>query len=124
MSEVYHYNFEVTRVVDGDTIDGWVDLGFDMKMFKRVRLWGIDAPENRTSDPNEKVRGIAAAAWLVDRIAEVQNKIILKTYKDNVGKYGRLLGTVLVNGINVNTEMIQEGHAVVYGTKLSVLWEG
>lgn len=112
---LYHYKFEVTRIVDGDTVDGNVDLGFNIKMHKRVRLFGIDAPENRTLDLEEKARGIAAAEWLREILMDdADGKVILTTERDATGKYGRLLGTLMSYDVNINELMIQEGHAIPY----------
>ena len=118
---MYQYKFEVTRVVDGDTVDGNVDLGFGIKMFKRIRLYGIDAPESRTRDLVEKAKGIAATQWLINNLETFSNNgftIMVQTENDSTGKYGRLLGTLYAigdqNPININQAMITEGHAVVY----------
>lgn len=109
---MYVYNATVIRWVDGDTVDVDIDLGFDIILRnQRIRLWGIDAPESRTRDLDEKQRGMAAKAFCVITVPE-GSKIQLKSYKE--GKYGRILGEIFYNEININTLLIEEGHAVRY----------
>ena len=100
-------------MVDGDTVDVTLDLGFDILYNNRIRLHGIDAPESRTSDQEEKVRGLAAK----DRVKElcpVGSTVTIKTVKDGRGKFGRILGEIYVGDVNVNKQLIKEGHAVEY----------
>ena len=117
---MYTYNIELLRVVDGDTIDAKIDLGFDVSIKKRVRFSGVNAPESRTRDLEEKARGLAAKDRL-KIILEGANKIQLCSH--GVGKYGRCLGELhvdILDGkecltlINVNKLLIKEGHAVEY----------
>jgi len=110
---MYEYNATIRRVVDGDTVDVTLDLGFDILYNNRIRLHGIDAPESRTSDQEEKVRGLAAK----DRVKElcpVGSTVMIKTTKDGRGKFGRILGEILVGDVSVNKTLVIEGHAVEY----------
>ena len=121
---MYEYNAIVNRVVDGDTVDVTIDLGFSVWKKIRVRMEGINTPESRTRDLEEKKRGLAAKDRLKSILEFNNNKCILKV--SGVGKYGRALATVLVeslsplNGedgvtlIDVNKQLIEEGHAVEY----------
>ena len=121
---MYEYNDILDRVVDGDTIDVTIDLGFKVWKKMRVRMEGINTPESRTRDLEEKKRGLAAKDRLVEILKFNDNKCILKV--SGVGKYGRALATVLVNSlsplngedgvtlIDVNKQLIEEGHAVEY----------
>ena len=110
---MYRYKVYVTRVVDGDTVDVDIDLGFGMIYKKqRVRMMGIDTPESRTRDKEEKVYGLLAKNWLKKHI---DKDIIITTHVNNEkGKFGRILGTVWKDGVNINEQMIAEGHAVSY----------
>ena len=106
------YCYEVSKVVkiiDGDTVDVLIDLGFDVHIKGRVRLSGINAPESRTRDKEEKKKGLAAKARLKELC---KNKILLKSYGKE--KYGRILGELFVDGASLNTIMIAEGHAKKY----------
>ena len=110
---MYEYKAIIRRVVDGDTVDITLDLGFDILYNNRLRLHGIDAPESRTLDQEEKVRGLAAK----DRVKElcpVGSTVTIKTIKDGRGKFGRILGEIFVGDVNVNKQLIKEGHAVEY----------
>ena len=122
------YNFrvtEVTKVVDGDTIDVVIDLGFDIYKHERVRIAGIDTPEKRTRDLEEKALGLDATYWmkkqLEDTIAGDEELIIRTELKGGTGKYGRLLGWLYVGDstLSLNEQMITEGYAWAYdgGTK-------
>ena len=103
---------KVTKVVDGDTIDVIIDLGFDIMYKSRVRLFGIDTPESRTRDKVEKKYGLLAKEFLKSHL---KGKIVIKTHKDSeTGKFGRILGEIFVNGININELMCKKGHAVEY----------
>jgi micrococcal nuclease len=107
---------EVTKVVDGDTIDVIIDLGFDIMFSSRVRLAGIDTPESRTTDKREKALGLESKKYLADRLKDAKN-IIIKTEKmDSSEKYGRILGWLYVagEGTSINTEMIEKGYAWGY----------
>ena len=110
---MYEYKATIRRVVDGDTVDVTLDLGFNIMYNIRIRLLGIDTPESRTRDLEEKKRGLAAK----DRVKElcpVGSSVTLKTTKDGRGKFWRILGEIFVDDINVNQQLVSEGHAVEY----------
>ncbi len=111
---MYEYGCTVERVVDGDTIDVVLDLGFDIRFKSRVRLYGIDTPESRTRNKDEKVRGKMAGAFLKDAVDNGTKVVIETKLKDSRGKYGRVLGNVVVDGVNINEEMIKNFLAVAY----------
>ena len=111
---MYEYSCKVDRVVDGDTIDVILDLGFDILYRSRVRLYGIDTPESRTRDKDEKVRGKMASAYLKKAIDSGKKVVIETKLKDSKGKFGRVLGNVMVDGININQLMIVNYLAVAY----------
>ena len=123
------YNFRVTEIVkvlDGDTIDVLIDLGFDLFKKERVRIAGVDTPEKRTRDLEEKALGIDATNWLKkkleDTIAGDGDELTIRTeLVGGTGKYGRLLGWLYINedAISLNEQMITEGYAWEYdgGTK-------
>ena len=123
------YNFRVTEIVkvlDGDTIDVLIDLGFDLFKKERVRIAGVDTPEKRTRDLEEKELGIDATNWLKkkleDTIAGDGDELTIRTeLVGGTGKYGRLLGWLYINEdlISLNEQMITEGYAWPYdgGTK-------
>jgi len=122
------YNFRVTeinRVVDGDTIDVTIDLGFDLYKKERVRVAGIDTPEKRTRDLEEKALGIDATNWLKKQLEDTINgddELTIRTeLSGGVGKYGRLLGWLYVGDADtsLNEQMIEKGYAWSYdgGTK-------
>ena len=117
---------EILRVIDGDTIDFLIDLGFDLTIKQRVRIAGIDTPEKRTRDLEEKKLGIEATEWLEEQIADALINgcgLTVRTELDKgaTGKYGRLLGWIYVGnaGVSLNELMIAEGYAWPYdgGTK-------
>lgn len=102
---MYTYKVKIERVVDGDTVDVLIDLGFKIYISKRVRMYGINAAETRTKDLTEKAKGLVAKTWLETKL---QDKTVnLQTEKDSTGKYGRVLGTLFVQGENINEEMIK-----------------
>lgn len=112
-AKLYHYKAFVTKVYDGDTITVDLDLGMRVHLLKkRVRLYGIDTPELRGVSAEIKAKGIAARDWLRDKI--LNKEIVLRTLKDKKGKYGRLLGILYIDGVNLNDLLVEEGHAVVY----------
>jgi micrococcal nuclease len=107
---------EVKKVVDGDTIDVVIDLGFSILFESRVRLAGIDTPESRTADKMEKALGLESKKYLESRIKSAKN-VIIKTEKlDSSEKYGRILGWIYLDGEgnSLNTEMIEKGYAWGY----------
>ena len=109
---MYEYKAVVDRVVDGDTIDVTIDLGFSVWKKMRVRMEGINTPESRTRDLEEKKRGLAAKDRLIELLGTNDNKFILQSH--GVGKYGRCLGELFVEDKNINQTLIAEGHAVEY----------
>ena len=122
------YNFRVVkinRVVDGDTIDVTIDLGFDLYKKERVRVAGVDTPEKRTRDKEEKALGIDATNWLKEKLESAikgDDDLIIRTeLVGGVGKYGRLLGWLYIGDaeVSLNEDMITEGYAWEYdgGTK-------
>ena len=111
-----YYVKKVTKVVDGDTIDVDIDLGFDISFSSRVRLAGIDTPESRTRDKMEKALGLEAKAYLKSQIDSAKT-IVIKTEKMNSSeKYGRILGWLFLDGstVSMNEKMIADGHAWEY----------
>ncbi len=122
------YNFrviEINKVLDGDTIDVTIDLGFDLYKKERVRVAGVDTPEKRTRDLEEKALGIDATNWLKEKLegalAGDDDLVIRTELVGGVGKYGRLLGWLYLGDgtVSLNEQMIEEGYAWAYdgGTK-------
>ena len=109
---MYEYNCEILRVVDGDTVDVSIDLGFDISYKSRVRLYGIDTPESRTRDKDEKARGLMSKEYLIDELSKGQ--VVIKTHKDKKGKFGRVLGEMYVGDRNINLMMVDDFLAVEY----------
>ena len=112
---MYTYKARLDRVIDGDTIDVNIDLGFDITVHKRIRLAGIDTPESRTRDLEEKKRGLASKA----RLIELLDKGDLVVESKEVGKYGRVLGVLHIHPednlpFNINNKLVEEGFAVEY----------
>ncbi len=107
---------EVKNVVDGDTIDVIIDLGFDILFASRVRLAGIDTPESRTTDKAEKALGIEAKEYLKKHLKDAKSVVIRAEKMDSSEKYGRILGWVYVNGDSesINNKMINDGYAWGY----------
>jgi len=117
---MYTYNIELLKVVDGDTIDANIDLGFDTSVKKRVRFLGVNTPECRTRDLEEKAKGLAAKDR-VKQLLEGSNRIQLTSH--GVGKFGRCLGEIHIDMVDgkekmtlesLNELLIKEGHAVEY----------
>ena len=117
---MYNYKILPLRVIDGDTIDAEIDLGFDVKIKKRIRFMGINTPESRTRDLEEKARGLAAKER-VKQLLEGCDNIQLNSY--GVGKFGRCLGEILLDKVDgkekmtlvsLNKLLVNEGHAVEY----------
>jgi len=121
---MYVYKAKLDRIIDGDTVDAVIDLGFDVSVHKRIRLAGIDTPESRTRDLEEKERGLASKARLVEMLEG--GEFILESKE--VGKYGRVLGTLFIEKetddnltaepqimkVNINETLVREGYAVEY----------
>ena len=123
--EKYIYRAKLERVVDGDTIDALIDVGFDIWVKKRIRYKGIDTWESRTRDLDEKKKGLAAKARNKELLESVSSKSgYFRLKSHGLGKYGRVLGEIFIMDSegkqwNVNETLISEGHAYVYdgGTK-------
>jgi len=117
---MYNYRIKVLKVIDGDTIDAEIDLGFDVKIKKRIRFMGINTPESRTRDLEEKARGLAAK----DRVKQLLDGCTNITLcSHGVGKFGRCLGEIMLDMVDgqekltlesLNRLLINEGHAVEY----------
>jgi len=109
---MHEYKCSLVKIVDGDTIDVCIDLGFKVTLSnERVRLQGINTPESRTKNKEEKVLGLAAKARLKELLPK---NFIVKTYKDKKGKFGRVLGIPFVDGVDICQQLIDEGHAREY----------
>ena len=111
----------VTKVVDGDTIDADIDLGFDISLSKRIRLAGIDTPESRTTNVKEKAMGLESKEWLKKTLEGAKDILIKTELPDSTEKYGRIIGHLFINGqeTSLNNQMITDGYALAYdgGTK-------
>ena len=110
---MYEYGCKITRVVDGDTVDADIDLGFSIKFQSRIRLYGIDTPESRTRNLDEKARGKLASKFLEDSI-EKASSVKVKTKLDKKGKFGRVLGSIIADDVDLNQTMIDKNLAVKY----------
>ena len=114
---MYEYRVKkITGVVDGDTIDVDIDLGFSVSFSQRVRLAGIDTPESRTSDKFEKTLGLESKEYLKSKLKDAK-VVVIKTEKpDSSEKYGRILGWLYVDGdtVSINDHMIEDGYAWGY----------
>ena len=110
---MYEYKCNVTRIVDGDTIDAEIQLGFDISFKSRIRLYGVDTPESRTRDLDEKARGKLASAFLKEKI-EGADLVKVQTKLDKKGKFGRVLGIIFADDVDLNQEMINKHLAVAY----------
>ena len=115
---MYEYRCIVVKIIDGDTVDVDIDLGFGVWMHKeRIRLYGIDTPESRTRDLEEKKYGLAAKKFLTGMLDD-KGGIILKTHKDATGKFGRILGelwrTTDYADKSINDYMVEKHHAAAY----------
>lgn len=118
---MYRYNAKLDRVVDGDTIDAEIDLGFEITIKKRIRLGGINAPESRTRNLAEKKMGLAAKERLKEMLEGSANEFELESTK--LGKYGRVIGRIHISKLSgkdtitqvcVNDKLVEEGYAVEY----------
>ena len=118
--EKYIYRGKLERVVDGDTIDALIDVGFDIWVKKRIRYKGIDTWESRTRDLEEKAKGLEAKARNKELLMEISSKSgYFRLKSHGVGKYGRVLGEIFIEDkegkqYNINETLISEGHAYVY----------
>ena len=109
------YTCKLVRVVDGDTADAMIDLGFDVWVKSRIRFYGVDTWESRTRDLEEKKKGLEAKAYVKDLLENSdEGKFALRSY--GVGKYGRVLGELFVKGSekSVNDLLLENGHAYEY----------
>ena len=117
--EPYIYNARLIRVVDGDTADAWIDCGFNISVKKRIRFMGVDTWESRTRNLEEKALGLKAKAYTTEMLERNEGKFLVKSH--GVGKYGRLLGELFVDGEekSLNDLLKENGHAYEYdgGTK-------
>ena len=122
---MYEYKIKLVRVIDGDTVDVDIDLGFDVWLRnQRIRLYGIDTPESRTSDSDEKIYGLLAKDFLTKWTKA--GDLTLKTYKDDArGKFGRILGELWYGkDHNINQLLVDNHHAVRYhGQSKEEIWE-
>ncbi len=122
---MFEYNVKIVRVIDGDTVDGMIDLGFSVHRKIRIRLYGINTPESRTKDLEEKERGLKAKDRLVEILEANNNEVLLKSH--GLGKFGRCLGELFyfnrtesewdTEGFikkSINNQLIEEGHGVPY----------
>ena len=122
---MFEYNLTILRVIDGDTVDAMVDLGFSVHRKIRIRMYGINTPESRTRDLEEKERGLKAKDRLVSLLETHEDTLVLKSF--GVGKYGRCLGELFysvtiedewtetkIEKKSINKQLITEGHAVQY----------
>ena len=127
---MYIYEAKVIRVIDGDTIDALIDIGFSVWVKKRIRFYGINTPESRTKDLIEKQKGLASKERLIELLETNENKFKIKSH--GVGKYGRCLGELFIPGIenqlnesfynseyegyevNINQQLVTEGYATEY----------
>ena len=111
----YSYRVKsIVKIIDGDTFDCIMDLGFDVLLEARVRMMGIDTPESRTRDLVEKKYGLMSKDFLKDKLKNAE-KIVIKTHKgEETGKFGRILGEIFCDNVNVNQQMCDVGHAVAY----------
>ena len=107
---------QVIKVVDGDTIDVDIDLGFSISYYQRLRLAGIDTPESRTTDKLEKSLGIESKEYLKSKFKDAKDIVVRTEKPDSSEKYGRILGWVYVNGDSksLNEQMIEDGYAWGY----------
>ena len=115
---MYEYRVKkVHKIVDGDTIDVDIDLGFSVSFFSRVRLAGIDTPESRTTDAKEKALGLEVKEKIKKELAAAKDVVIKTEKPDSSEKYGRILGWVFLDGadVSLNQKLINEGYAWTYG---------
>ena len=128
--EKYIYRAKLVKIVDGDTIDALIDVGFDIWFKKRIRYMGIDTWESRTRDLDEKKKGMAAKERNRQLLEEVSNKSgYFRLKSHGLGKYGRVLGEIFIQDeegtqYNINQTLIKEGHAYVYDGGTKKLFKG
>ena len=121
---MYEYKVKIIKVVDGDTVDGLIDCGFNIFVKKRIRLADIDAPETRTKNKEIKRKGIIAKNRLIELLQNSKGHLTVKTELDRTGKFGRVLGVLLAKYqdsdfqgryLNINQQLLTEGLVEVYG---------
>ena len=105
------YSAKLVRVVDGDTADAMIDLGFDTWVKKRIRFYGVDTWESRTRDLDEKAMGMAAKEYVMER-CPVGGKVRLRSH--DRGKFGRILGEIVMGDTTLNKMLVEDGHATEY----------
>ena len=125
---MYTYRVKsINRIIDGDTIDVTIDLGFSININQRIRVAGIDSPEKRTRDVAEKALGLDATEWMTKHLENASDLIIKTAVEGSMGKYGRVLGWLFIGNseVSLNEKMIAEGFAWKYegGTKEKDLQE-
>ena len=125
---MYTYRVKsINRIVDGDTIDVTIDLGFSIKITQRIRVAGIDSPEKRTRNAAEKALGVDATEWMTKHLEDASDLIIKTAVEGSMGKYGRVLGWLFIGNseVSLNEKMVAEGFAWRYdgGTKEKDLQE-
>ena len=112
---------EIYKVIDGDTIDASIDLGFGIYLTRKIRLAGMDTPESRTTDLKEKTLGLQSKEWIKRRLEFAKDILIKTELPDSTEKYGRIIGHLYINGedTSLSTQMIDAGYALLYdgGTK-------
>ena len=115
MSGMYEYKCTIVRVVDGDTVDVDIDLGFDVWLSKqRVRLYGVDTPESRTRDKEEKKYGLRAKAFVEHHLPLESNQVLRTKIDKSRGKFGRILGEFVVDDTTINSLLVKTHNAVAY----------
>ena len=112
---MYEYNCKIVRIIDGDTVDVDIDLGFDVCLVKqRIRLFGVDTPESRTRDAEEKKFGIMAKNFVKGRLPVGSNQVLRTRLDDSRGKFGRILGEFVIEDSTLNRLLIATNNAVPY----------
>lgn len=109
MFNQYYYKATITEAYDGDTVTAIVDLGFNISSKIKLRLLGIDTPEIRGE---ERPEGLIARDYVRDLL--LNKEVMIETFKDRTGKYGRMLATIYIDGININEHLVKEGYAEIY----------
>jgi len=112
---MYEYKCVITRVIDGDTVDVDIDLGFGVWLKKqRIRLYGVDTPESRTRDKVEKVFGLKAKAFVLEHLPVSSDQVLRTRLQDSRGKFGRILGEFVCQDSTINQLLIETYNAVAY----------
>lgn len=111
---MYEYRATITRVIDGDTVEAHVDLGFAVSVVERFRLYGINAPEVKGASREDGLAATECLKTLIAKHTENSGALTIQTRKDKQEKYGRYLAVLMANGLNLNQGMVNAGHAVPY----------